>query len=134
LLGGGLSPRRRVLIFLISEARSAFPIRKRRKQMSISSMTTFARAAALAALVVVPASIAFAADNATTQQSPAPQVRQQAQAFGTTAAAPITNGRDVNGDDPYVTAFRHEKFDAGRQAPTVFSNEPNWNSPEYVAH
>jgi hypothetical protein len=98
--------------------------------MSNSSIA-LARAAALAALLVVPTAFAFAADNAPAQQTAAPAPRQQAQVLGATAA-PATNGNDVNGDDPYVTASRHEKFRTGLQAPARFSNEPNWNSPEYT--
>jgi hypothetical protein len=97
--------------------------------MSNSSIA-LARAASLAALLVVPTAFVFAADNAPAQQTAAPAPRQQAQALG--APVVTTNGNDVNGDDPYLTALRHEKFRTGQQAPARFSNEPNWNGPEYT--
>jgi hypothetical protein len=103
-----------------------------------SSPIALARAAALATLLVMPTAFAFAADNSAqqtgTQQTVSPAARQQQAQVPSTNAAPATNGNDANGDDPYVTASRHEKFNAGRQAPTGFSNEPNWNSPEYTSH
>jgi hypothetical protein len=96
-----------------------------------NSPIALARAASLAALLAVPAAFAFAADNAPTQQTAAPAPRQQAQAVDATAAS-RTNGNDPNGDDPYVAASRHEKFRTGQQVPARFSNEPNWNGPEYT--
>jgi hypothetical protein len=100
-----------------------------------SSPIALARAAVFATLLVMPTAFAFAADNsATPQQTVSPAARQQQAQVPSTNAAPATNGNDTNGDDPYVTASRHEKFNTGRQAPTGFSNEPNWNSPEYVSH
>jgi hypothetical protein len=97
-----------------------------------NSAIASARSAALAALIAVPTGLAFAADDSATRQ-PAPP-RQQAQAVvNTPAVAPAANGRDVSGDDPYVTARGQEKFYTGRAAPTRFSNEPDWSSPEYIS-
>lgn len=91
-----------------------------------------ARTAALAALVAVPTGLAFAADDSATRQPVA--LRQQAQAaVNTPAVTPATSGKDVSGDDPYVTARGQEKFYTGRAAPTRFSNEPDWSSPEYIS-
>jgi hypothetical protein len=98
-----------------------------------NSAIALARAVVLATLVAAPAGVTFAADGSPSQQTLSPPVRQQAQAVaGAPAAIATTNGNDVNGDDPYVTARSHEKFSTGQPAPTRFSNEPNWSSPEYT--
>ena len=102
--------------------------------MSTSSIATLARAATLAALLVVPAAEALAADGAATQPSASQEPRQQAQVPGTTSAAPVTNGNDLGGDDPYAIANHRESLRFKSQEQKGFSNEPDWNGLEYRSH
>jgi hypothetical protein len=95
--------------------------------MSNSSIATFARATALAAILLVPAVSAFADDGAINAQANATAPRQQAQAF-TDSAGSIGSTyhllRNADGDNPYVT--EHVQVNGP-------VNEPDFASPEYIS-
>jgi hypothetical protein len=99
-------------------------------------VATLARAAALAAFLVVPAELAFAdVSPGTPQAGPPPRPGQQTQTLG--AAAPSDQGtprglQATNGDDPYARTTGRDNSSARRQGQESFSNEPNWMGTEYT--